>query len=391
MHNLKQLFILVSLATIGLSIKSQNPGSLSFGSGSTLEIVTWNIENFPKEGQVTIENVKGIVSAMDADILALQEIDEPGMFNQMLLNFEGYSGYVVPGGYANLAFIYKSSNVQINRIYEIYTSSEYWSPFPRPPLVLDFDFNNLNFIVINNHLKCCGDGILDTGDLNDEETRRYRANNLLRQYVNAYFPDKMVFIVGDMNDELTDGAEDNVFQQILADTENYLFTDLEIANGNSTNWSYPSWPSHLDHIAITNELFPAFENEGSEIRVIKAEHFFSGGWGEYRNKVSDHRPLGIKLSLPADLGIVNQGLAGKPLYCFPNPFSEKTTISIPYSNKAAIINIFNNQGKKVYSETIRANQISMTWDTDNAPDGIYFARIIAEGVETATVKLVLVR
>ena len=42
---------------------------------------------------------------------------------------------------------------------------------------------------------------------------------------------------------------------ILDDFENYLFTDMDIAQGNSNGWSYPSWPSHLDHILITNELF----------------------------------------------------------------------------------------------------------------------------------------
>jgi endonuclease/exonuclease/phosphatase family metal-dependent hydrolase len=388
MQNPRQLLIVLIFSTIGFSSESQN---LNFGTNTTLEVVTWNIEQFPKEGQTTIENVKAMITEMDVDVIALQEITEVSMFNQMLQNLDGYNGYVVPGGYTNLAYIYKTETIKVNQIYEIYNSSGYWSPFPRPPLVLDFNFNNLNFIVINNHLKCCGDGIMDTGDLNDEETRRYRANNLLRQYVNAYFSDKRVFIVGDMNDELTDDAEDNVFQQFLTDTENYLFADLEIANGSSTGWSYPSWPSHLDHIAITNDLFTAFENEGSEIKVIKAEQFFSGGWGEYKNKISDHRPLGIKLSLPADLGIDNSVTTGKPLYCFPNPFSGKTTISIPPLNKAAIINIFDIMGKTIYSETIMANQLSMIWNTDNAPGGIYFARIVAEGYGTAVVKLILVR
>ena len=39
------------------------------------------------------------------------------------------------------------------------------------------------------------------------------------------------------------------------------FVDLEIAYGSSTNWSYPTWPSHLDHICITNELFQDFEED----------------------------------------------------------------------------------------------------------------------------------
>jgi exonuclease III len=388
MQNPRQLLIVLIFSTIGFSSESQN---LNFGTNTTLEVVTWNIEQFPKEGQSTIEYVKAMITEMDVDVIALQEITEVSMFNQMLQNLDGYSGYVVPGGYTNLAYIYKTESIEVNQIYEIYNSSGYWSPFPRPPLVLDFNFNNLNFIVINNHLKCCGDGIMDTGDLNDEETRRYRANNLLRQYVNAYFSDKRVFIVGDMNDELTDDAEDNVFQQFLTDTENYLFADLEIANGSSTGWSYPSWPSHLDHIAITNDLFPAFENEGSEIRVIKAEQFFSGGWGEYKNIISDHRPLGIKLSLPADLGIGDSAASMGTPRCFPHPFSDATTISIPPFNGTAKITIFNTQGQIVYSEKLNSNQTTLTWKTESVPAGIYFARITNGRYETAAVKLVLIR
>ena len=39
------------------------------------------------------------------------------------------------------------------------------------------------------------------------------------------------------------------------DNMNYLFTDMPIAQGNISEWSYPNWPSHLDHILITDGLF----------------------------------------------------------------------------------------------------------------------------------------
>lgn len=388
MQNPKQLFLIMILSTIGFSSESQN---LNFGTDSTLEVMTWNIEQFPKEGQTTIEYVSNIITTLNADVIALQEMSNQAEFDQVLSNLEGYSGFIASGGYTNLAYIYNSETIEINQIYEIYTSSTYSGPFPRPPLVFDFNYKNLNFIVINNHLKCCGDGILNIDDLGDEETRRYRANLLLRQYINEYFPEKRVFIVGDMNDELTDDAENNVFQIILNDTQNYLFADMEIANGNSTNWSYPSWPSHLDHIAITNEFFQAFENEGSEIQVVKAEGFIAGGWWEYENNVTDHRPVGIKLLLPSDLGIGDPAALKEIPRCYPNPFSDATTISIPPYSGSATITISNTQGQIVYSEILMANQTKITWETGSVPEGIYFARVVTESFETAAVKLVLVR
>ena len=40
----------------------------------------------------------------------------------------------------------------------------------------------------------------------------------------------------------------------LDESDDYLFTDMEIASGSPLYWSFPGWPSHLDHILITNEL-----------------------------------------------------------------------------------------------------------------------------------------
>lgn len=375
-----------------LSSFSQNIEDLSFGTDSTLEVITWNLENFPKEDQTTMDYVSQIVTALDADIIALQEIYDLYLFNQMLEDLDGYSGFIVPGNYTDLAYIYKSSSVEINDIYEIYTSSAYWTPFPRPPLVIDFNFKGYNFFVINNHLKCCGDGVMDPGDPDDEETRRFRANNLIKQYIDEYFPDKMVFIVGDMNDELTDEASDNVFRIMLEDPDNYLYADYEIATGNSNNWSYPTWPSHLDHIAITNDLFPAFENEGSGIQVLKIEESIPGGWWEYDDNISDHRPVAIKLSLPADLGIGGPAAAAAGrLVCYPNPMNQATTITLPSYSGSAEISISNIHGQIIYKETLQKNQKSISLDTKSIREGIYFARLLVNNSLAASTKLVVLR
>ena len=70
---------------------------------------------------------------------------------------------------------------------------------------------------------------------------------------------------------------------------------MNIAYSSSSNWSYPSWPSHLDHILITNELFYEIENEVSSVETIRLEEYFYNGWSEYENYISDHRPVGLRL------------------------------------------------------------------------------------------------
>ena len=96
---------------------------------------------------------------------------------------------------------------------------------------------------------------------------------------------------GFFNDLLTDATNNNVFQQVLDDTPNYTFADMSIANGSSANWSYPSWPSHLDHILVTKSLFDFIDNT----QTLLLEHNSYTNYGIYKNNVSDHRPVGIQL------------------------------------------------------------------------------------------------
>ena len=283
--------ILILFAFIAFPL-SQDLDELYFGTDNDLDIMTWNIEWFPKNGQVTIDYVGQIIEALDIDILAIQEVDDISSFNQVVNGLDNYEGYLESSWFAGLAYIYNTQTVEINNIYEIYTSSPYWSPFPRSPMVMDMNFMNENYIIINNHFKCCGDDNMNLNDDDDEETRRYIASNLLKEYVDNYFPDSNVIILGDLNDELNDNPNDNVFQMILDDFENYFFTDMEIAQGNSNGWSYPSWPSHLDHILITNELF----DNNLYVEVIRIDDFMDGGFSQYDQNISDHRPVALKLS-----------------------------------------------------------------------------------------------
>lgn len=266
-----------------------------FGTAATLEILTWNIEHFPKRGPETVDLVARAIMAMEVDILALQEIQSVSSFQELDNKLAGWTG-VRAGSSAyeiNLAFLYRESgDWVVDSAGEIFTDRP--REFPRPPYVLEGRFRGTSVVVINNHFKCCGDNYLD-GELWDEETRRRDAGILLDAYVRENFAGRKVFIVGDLNDSLTDGRASNVFNVFLDAPADWRFVDLDIAQGPSSGWSFPGWPSHLDHILVTAPLFSAVDGLVAEVAVIPLDEGLPGGWNEYDTRVSDHLPVALKL------------------------------------------------------------------------------------------------
>ena len=62
-------------------------------------------------------------------------------------------------------------------------------------------------------------------------------------------------------------------------------------------WSFPSWPSHLDHIIISDELFDDYNNLNSSCNTLIVDDLFNNGWADYNQFVSDHRPVRISLDI----------------------------------------------------------------------------------------------
>ena len=286
------LFILVFSCAKNKTIDSSS--SLSFGTDETLDILTWNLENFPKQDNITINFLAELIDSLNVDIIAMQEIENETDFNNLVNKLNGWEGYRANSAYYNidLAYLYKS-NLIIKNINEIEELNDY--NLTRTPLLIEVFFGGQSIYIINNHYKCCGNGVIEN-IYSDEEYRRRQACFLTKNYIDSNLYDKNVILLGDFNDELMDPDSSNVFDIFIKDDGNYQFVDMGIAFGSSTNWSYPGFPSHLDHILITNELFDEFDNTLSTVQIIHVEDYFEGGWNEYVNFISDHRPVGLKLN-----------------------------------------------------------------------------------------------
>jgi endonuclease/exonuclease/phosphatase family metal-dependent hydrolase len=294
---LKKLFLYLTVSLVLLSCAINNPDNgkniPAFGSGDTLAVMTWNLERFPKNSR-TVDYVLEAVNALKPDVIALQEISSEWDLYQLANRLPAYDYALGPGGGSwGLAYLYNSDLIELDTvIYEIYRNNS--RPFPRPPFVMEMRWNGKKVIVINNHFKAMGDGFIDLSDPWDEETRRVEAVALLHTYMETNFANEKIILLGDLNDEIQEPRHQNVFQLWIDDSLSYRFTNMHIAKGSNLFWSYPSWPSHLDHILISNELF----DYHYKTETVLYDTYLDGRWTEYYQYISDHRPVAISLIIP---------------------------------------------------------------------------------------------
>ena len=255
-------------------------GCLSQTYFHTFEIITWNVREFPIEKEKTIQLITDIIKREDPDLIAFQEITSEPDFRVLIKSLPGWDGITLTNSELNPAFIFKLSEINwIGKAIPLFPDKK--DAFPRTPLMISVEHHSgLQLFLINIHLKCC------SGEAN--ELRRLRAGELLKEYIDDKLPNEKVMVLGDFNDEITslDGTHP-VFSNFITDSMNYAFTDMKIALGNPEYWSYPGWPSHIDHILITNELFDS--------QVFTKTLTYDLCDTSYLMKISDHRPLMIQL------------------------------------------------------------------------------------------------
>ena len=129
-------------------------------------------------------------------------------------------------------------------------------------------------------------------------------------------------------------------------------TDLPIALAQGPNyyWSYPTWPSHLDHILISDELFSFFSDPSASALTVRVDDFLPNGWADYDQFLSDHRPVGLKIPFSPSIGSEQQ--EQEVNWLVPNPTSKDVEIDLSeLSNSESVeIHVYDAGGKCVLEE-----------------------------------------
>ena len=240
----------------------------SFKIENKNNIITWNCEFFPTANDSTIDALVEIISDLDIDIIAFQEIKKRGWFDKMMRFLPQYSFVISKQSvFMDQAIIFKNELYELINSVEIFSEDDY-NFAGRPPLRCDFIYkeNNQKLSIIDLHMKCCDSGLL----------RRQRAAEMLYNYLEKeYLKNENNFIIlGDWNDDLKDEEGEHCFSNFLND-EKYFFPTFNITY-DLNQASYPKEPyvSLLDNILVMKSVLD--HDDKYNIQTIRLDKYMGG-------------------------------------------------------------------------------------------------------------------
>jgi endonuclease/exonuclease/phosphatase family metal-dependent hydrolase len=265
------------------------------GSNNTLDMATWNIKFFPITTGA-IAAAADVITSMDVDIIAVQEIANESAFNQLLQRLPEHNGILSSqrfddGSLQNVGIIYRCTNLVAKANTLRFTGDGY--NFPRSPLFVDFHYGpedgGIDFTAIVVHLKA-GEG---GGPDDDSSERRQRAIANLERFVRDEVDgatseaEENFVIIGDFNQQL-DEADASNFDP-FQDTSRYVIHTAALT-GQRPGSFITSGSVILDHIVTTAGL--AFYVGNSTPVIVAADEAFN----DFRDDVSDHRPVALRFA-----------------------------------------------------------------------------------------------
>jgi endonuclease/exonuclease/phosphatase family metal-dependent hydrolase len=254
----------------------------AIGSDTTLEIATWNIENFPATSG-TPSVVADIIASLAIDIIVVQEIANEGAWSELTTRLSGTHDAVLsahqysPGEYQKLGVIYRRDLVTPGEMTLLFPSDGY--EFPRPPLMLPVTVDGNTIELVGVHLKA---GV-ETEDADRRRLAIAALEDRFRTQIDSGGEADIV-LLGDYNEEL-DSFGQTVLAPLLTAPDRYTVRTLPAATaGGFTFLGFGG--SFIDHITTTASL-DALWGGNATTQVIDPRSAILG----YLNKVSDHLPV----------------------------------------------------------------------------------------------------
>ena len=304
----------------------------------TLDVVAWNIEWFgdesnapsagnPDSDRIQKDSVKAVLTALDADVIAVEEISDDTLFAQMVTEMDGYD-YVLSeytsypndsGVKQKVGFIYRTAVVSpvetkplLASIHPYYNGGDdtALADYPDDPtrffasgrlpylmkanVTIEGVTEQINFIALHARANS------SSGSQSRYDMRKYDVE-VLKDSLDAMYPDANLIVLGDFNDDVDETVADNVnttvtsYEAYVNDAANYHVVSATLSARNFR--SYVFRENMIDHIMVSNELENSFIEESARVG-----YEFYGS--HYTNTTSDHFPVSARFRMHATLEIV---------------------------------------------------------------------------------------
>ena len=347
----------------------------------TFDLVNWNIEFFgariedygteygPANEDQQRKNVKKVLDSLQADMIAIQEVSNDTTFNKMIgqmpkyksicserysYSFNGPDSTYPP---QKLCFIYDTTTVRIvsaRPMFEtLYDSARngypsllpsyptgdpqsFWSSGRLPFLVkaivtIEGASKEINFI--NVHGK--------SGATEGDRLRRAYDAKVLKDSLDAYFPNKNFVILGDFNDDLDQSivvGKPTPYLNMVQDTANYVPVTKTLADAGVR--STVGFNDMIDQQILSNELSRQYL--AGSIEVVTPFRMIP----DYGNTTSDH--LAVTSRFHFDIPVVGfstasvttkeDSAATVPVSInFTESYAENKTITVSVTNGLGMI------------------------------------------------------
>ena len=373
------------------------------GTPGTFDLGTWNIEWFgsptegPSNNELQFRNVLAVLRQGAIDLWALQEINDPTLFQRLRdsLHVYGLEGVLGPSTSSNpdfdlrLAFVYDPDVVAPTQVGAILTSAaQYFGG--RAPLQMratvtmpDTSFE-VRFIAL--HAKA--------GATQQDYNDRVEGSTRLKNYTDNLLPTRARFVVmGDFNDELIQSiyaSSPSPYRNFL-DDDDYLFItepfDQPGSSGDQNTYcssSTCSSGSVLDHLVSDDTLGMAYV-AGSVGRYTAVLTAISG----YTTTTSDHLPVFARFDLglltPTEPEAMPSAFAvGAP---FPNPFTTQAVLPVMLDAAGLLrVEVIDALGRRVAvlaDGLFPAGRHAFPLDGATLAPGLYVVRVTGERHQAA--------
>ncbi len=226
------------------------------------------------------ELIAKVISELNSDIVALQEIENAGAIKRILKYLKNYKFIISDNKSAqNIAYLY-NTKLKITKNY-IYDKVDFANRSTRPALVLVAKKDNFDFVISNVHFK-------STSRFDNTKEKKERSVNIRTEQAEkmSLFVDsilnngkeKDIIIVGDFNDSPIRKKDPSLLSLINNKNGEFLTSELK-------SCKYKSLYS-IDHIFVSNSVMNRFiksSERGYNFNLVYDK--------DQSNNISDHCPV----------------------------------------------------------------------------------------------------